>query len=333
MSLIVLLSLLVVLLFLVNKYLFTHWKRKGIPQGTPIFFFGDFKNVFLHCESIANIVQNIYLSSKQNKIFGAYLSYRPMLFINDPKLIRDIMLKDSSSFPDRGVHVNGDFDPLSEQIFFQAGSKWKKFRNKLTPAFTSGKLKAMLPIVSMNGRRLNDFISKNIEQGKDILDIRDLVARMNTNVITSVAFGIEVDTINEPQHVMRQMGVKVFEPNLIAGLRFFTSFFTPKVNEYFRFKFVNDEVERFFKSIIEKNVTFRETSNYQRDDLMQTLIQLKNDGFADGGSVEADGDITKITLNDVCAQSFGFYLGGELFVGGGKDFWARFLVIFFFDRI
>lgn len=312
MLLLVFISILLVLLHLLNKHLFNFWKKQGIPQGDPRFLFGDFKNAFMHKESIADIVKKIYLSSKKHKIFGVYLSYRPMLFINDPMLIRDIMLKDSASFPDRGVHVNGDFDPLSEQLFFQAGAKWKKFRTKLTPAFTSGKLKAMLPIVSKNGKTLTDFITKNIEEGTNSFEFRDLVARLNTNIITSVAYGIDVDTINQPGHVMRQMGVKVFEPNLIAGLRFFTSFFTPKVNKLFKFKFVNDEVENFFRSIIENNVKYRETNNYQRSDLMQTLIQLKNDGFTDGDTAGGDNDFKKITLSDVCGQSFGFYLGGEL---------------------
>lgn len=312
MQLIVLISLVAVLLFFVSKYLLSYWTRQGIPQGDPKFLFGDFKNALLHVESIADVVKNIYLRSKEHKIFGVYLSYRPMLFINDPKLIRNIMLKDSASFPDRGVHVNGSFDPLSEQLFFQAGAKWRKLRTKLTPAFTSGKLKSMLPIVIKNGKILNNFITMRIEEGTNSFEFRDLVARLNTNIITSVAYGIDVDTINQPQHVMRQMGVKVFEPNLLAGLRFFTSFFTPMINEVFRFKFVNDEVESFFKSIIEDNVAFREASNYQRNDLMQTLIQLKNDGFTDGNEVEEDSDHKKITLSDICGQSFGFYLGGEL---------------------
>jgi cytochrome P450 family 6 len=225
------------------------------------------------------------------------------------------MNKDSSYFPDRGLHVNGHFDPISEQIFFQGGEKWKKLRVKLTPAFTSGKLKAMLSIVTKNLLKLEEFIKKGIKEGAKEFEFRDLVARMNTNIISSVAFGIEVDTINDPQHVMRHMGVKVFEPNLIAGLRFFTSFFTPKLSDLFRFKFVNDEIESFFSSIIVDNVNYREENNFHRNDLLQTLIQLKNFGFmADEdkiGEKQPRGDMNKISISDVCGQSFGFYLGGE----------------------
>lgn len=302
------------ILILVNRYLLSYWTRKGIPQGIPKTLFGDFKDAFLHTVSIAEITKRLYLHSKQHRIFGVYLSYRPMLFINDPLIIRSIMNNDSHFFPDRGLHVNGLFDPLSEQIFFQGGQKWKKLRAKLTPAFTPGKLKAMLPIVTKNLATLNEFITKKIVEGENTFEFRDLVARLNTNIITSVAFGIEVDTINDPTHVMRQMGVKIFEPNFVAGLRFFTSFFTPKLNEIFNFKFVNDEIENFFTSIISENVNFREKNNFDRNDLMQTLIQLKNKGFmTDHDKNNDDDDMKKITIRDVCGQSFGFYLGGEFF--------------------
>lgn len=282
-----------------------------IPQGSPLALFGDFKNAFLHTESMADIVKRIYLQTKQHRVFGVYLSYRPMMFINDPKIIRDILLKEFNSFPDRGFHANESFDPLSEQLFFQCGPKWKKLRSKLTPAFTSGKLKAMLPIVTKNGRLLYNFIDKKIEEGVEMFEFRDLIARLNTNIITSVAYGIEVDTINDPNHIMRHMGLKVFEPSFVAGLRFFTSMLTPKVAELFKFKLVNDEIETFFMEIIRRNVSFRENNDYQRNDLMQTLIQLKNKGFVAGEKEESDKSFEKISLNDICAQSFGFYLGGK----------------------
>lgn len=309
MILLVLFGVVLVLLYIVNQVLFTKWSRQGIPQGEPKTLFGDFKDVFLHTKSIADVSKSIYEASKQHKVFGVYLSYRPMLFINDPKLIRNIMLKDFAFFPDRGVHSDGSFDPLSEQLFFQGGETWRRLRAKLTPAFTSGKLKAMLPIVSKNGKILQDYIKENLNEGKHLFELRDLVARLNTNIITNVAYGIEVDTINDPKHIMRQMGVKVFEPNTVAGLRFFTAFFTPLVNRLFKFKFVNDETENFFKKIIGENVEYREQNDYHRNDLMQTLIQLKNDGFTTGD--KADCDRKKITRDDVFAQSFGFYLGGK----------------------
>jgi cytochrome P450 family 6 len=292
----------------VNRFLLNFWARKQIPQSNPKAIFGDFKDAFLHTKSVADITKRIYLNSKNHRIFGVYLSYRPMLFVNDPQIIRNIMSKDSVYFTDRGHHHNGSFDPLSEQIFFQGGKKWKNLRAKLTPAFTSGKLKAMLPIVTKNLTLLDEFIVKKINEGEQVFEFRDLVARMNTNIISSVAFGIEVDTLADPNHVMRQMGVKVFEPNFVAGLRFFTSFFIPKMNDLFNFKFVSDEVERFFTSIIIENVNYREKNNFHRNDLLQTLIQLKNQG--EDKNIDS-GDTKKITIADVCGQSFGFYLGGE----------------------
>lgn len=305
------LTIIVILLFKINQHYLSEWKRQGIPQSESAnFIFGDFKDLLMHKKSIADAIGNIYSKTKHHRIFGTYLSYRTILFINDSKVTRDILLKDSSSFTDRGFHADGTFDPLSEQIFFQRGMKWKTLRSRLTPAFTSQKLKGMLPVLMKNGKILESFINKNIAAGDSVFDLRDLIARLNTNIITSVAFGIDVDTINDSKSIMRQMGVKVFEPNLVAGLRFFTAFFTPIINGIFKFKFVSDEVENFFKAIITENVQLREKTGYIRNDLMQTLIQLKNEGFSESPGTS---EVTPFTMNDVCAQSFGFYLGGRMF--------------------
>lgn len=44
----------------------------------------------------------------------------------------------------------------------------------------------------------------------------------------------------------------------------------------------------------------------QRDDLLGQMIKLKNDGFKNG----KDGKIIRITLDEMAAQSFAFFMGG-----------------------
>lgn len=297
MAILLIIIIFIILCYLINKVLFSYWSHCGIAQeNNQKLFFGDLSDSLKHKKSIAENLRDIYERNKHHDVFGIYVSYRPFLMINNPKIIRDIMLKDSNYFPDRGTHVDKSFDPLSDQLFFQGGKKWKTFRSNLTSAFTAGKMKSMLPITYRNLEILKTFIKQNLENGKDIFEFRDLIARLNTNNICAVAFGIDVETINNPQHIMRQMGVKVFEPNLIAGLRFFTSIFTPIINKIFRFKIVNSESENFFRNIIQKVVELRETNkNQEQNDLMQKLINLKDEGFKN---------------EDIYAQAFGFYLGG-----------------------
>ena len=77
----------------------------------------------------------------------------------------------------------------------------------------------MLPVIRDCGQVLQDYIAKNIMTETKVFEFRDLTARYTTNVISSVAFGIDNDCINEPDHIFRRMGAKFFEPSLWNGIR------------------------------------------------------------------------------------------------------------------
>ena len=66
------------------------------------------------------------------------------LVVNDPDLLRDIMVKDFHLVPDRR-HFHLGSSKIEKYIFFQpGGDDWKRIRSLLSPVFTSGKLRAMM---------------------------------------------------------------------------------------------------------------------------------------------------------------------------------------------
>lgn len=75
----------------------------------------------------------------------------------------------------------------------------------------------MFPIIKNCGQGLEDFLVKNVKNGVDVFEFRDLLARFSTNIISSVAFGIENDCINKPDHIFRKIGVQIFETNFKNG--------------------------------------------------------------------------------------------------------------------
>lgn len=296
----------------------SYWKRRGIKQKQQSFFFGSVKGLILQNECLANVTQNYYNFTKNEKICGLYFSYRPTLMINDPVLVRNIMIKDFQYFHDRGIYVNEEVDPLSGHLFSLSGEKWKKLRAKLTPTFTSGKLKGMFPILLDCGKTLQNFISNKIVTGDDIIEIRDLLARFNTDIIASVAFGIEVDSVNNPNADFRIIGRKIFEANFRNGIRLVLNFFIPKLNSILNLKGTDKEVEDFMMKIVKENVEYREANNVKRNDFMELLIQLKNYGYCksseeestDGSKLIENDVVKKLTLNELCAQTFVFFAAG-----------------------
>lgn len=42
------------------------------------------------------------------------------------------------------------------------GDKWKEMRHKLSPTFSSGKIKGMFPLIEACAERLNKFAKQNL---------------------------------------------------------------------------------------------------------------------------------------------------------------------------
>lgn len=315
----ILIGLLLVLLYLLNNHLFSFWSKRGFKQLDPTFLIGNAGPLITLKASMGEYYQNVYNKYKNYKILGMYLSYRPVLVVTSPKYVQDIMIRDFTSFHDRPMPVDEENDPLSAHLFNIAGQKWRDLRVKLSPTFTSGKLKGMFPIIKDCAHVLEEFLVKNMKNGTDVFEFRDLMARFNTNIISSVAFGIENDCINEPDHIFRRMGAKVFEPSFSNGIRGVLSLLGPNLFHKLKMKITDSEVEKFIFSIVNQTVEYRESKNVTRNDFLQLLLQLKNKGYVsvDKGEKEVDdekdqnGSINKLDMKQLAAQVFVFFVAGK----------------------
>ena len=317
MNLIATLTLVVIIVYLLNSFLLSYWKRRGIVQIDPKFLFGDAGSLLTVKKSIGVFLDDFYKKYKDIPIIGVYMSYLPVLMVHDPQIVQAILVKDFSSFHDRPMPVEETKDPLSGHLFNIAGQKWRDLRVKLSPTFTSGKLKGMFPIIRSCGLVLDEYLVKNVKQGIDVFEFRDLLARYATNIISSVAFGIENDCINNPDHIFRRMGAKFFKTSAKNGIRNALQFTVPKLFHKLQIKTVDQDIEDFIFSIIKQNVEYREKTNFTRNDFMQLLIQLKNHGVvsADGAKNEQEDSksetFRKLNLGELAAQAFVFFVAGK----------------------
>lgn len=90
-----------------------------------------------------------------------------MVYFQDPELIKKILVKDFDTFVDRGIHMDPE-DPLSQHLFRLRGVKWRGLRTKLSPTFTSGKLKMMFPFVIQQGYNYQKYLKNAVEKGEHI---------------------------------------------------------------------------------------------------------------------------------------------------------------------
>lgn len=179
------------------KHLYSYWQRCGVPYSKPSFPFGNFGKIFRQNISIGEQIDEFYRSTTEPFI-GVYGLFRPTLIVRDTNLIRNILIKDFQHFVDHGVYLDEENDPLSAHLFSLEGERWKNLRQTITPTFTSGKMRAIFSTLLECKNPLLKHMEIVIAESNNAFDIRELTACYSTNVIASVAFGIDIDCFADP---------------------------------------------------------------------------------------------------------------------------------------
>lgn len=314
MSLLILSTLLlatsIATIYIYLKFVFSFWKRRGVPFIEPSIPFGNFTPFFKFKKTFGQNIHELYNQSNA-PVVGVYAALRPALLIRDPKTIRDILIKDFQYFSHRGFHYDESVDPLTRNLFSQSGDQWKEMRAKLSAAFTSGKLKGMVETIIDCGKKLEDRLDRYAAVGKEV-EVHELFAQFTTNVTASVGFGLDVDCIENPKHEFRECAGRIFAPLKRNVIRFHMSYVSPFLTKLFGCRFADKDVEDFMIETVRQNLQYREKNDVVRKDFFQLLIQLRNTGKVQDDDDDWDAKMSNekksLTLEDLTAQAYIFFI-------------------------
>ncbi|CAD7011939.1 unnamed protein product [Ceratitis capitata] len=278
-----LLLLLLILAYGWLRYRYDYWKRHQVPYLPTTYGIGNLGELLSMQTNPAEFVQNLYNHSEgRNEPFvGLHVFTQPAILLRDPELVKRILVKDFTKFCDRFSNADAKCDPLgSLNIFFLRNPAWKEVRFKLTPFFSSGKLKQMFPLVEEVGRELDKYLlSQSI--GSDgtksfMMEMKELCALYTTDVIATTAYGVQANCFKVPNGEFRRHGRAVFKFGVRRTLEFLFVFFMPHLVPYLKFKVVPPASSEFLRNTINYVMKHREESGTKRNDLIDILIEFKN---------------------------------------------------------
>jgi hypothetical protein len=146
---------------------FKFWQKLGVPYVKPTPFFGNLKECVLLTTNIGQQLQRIYNEHSDKPYVGIFSFDKPSLLICDVELVKNILVRDFQNFMDRTFSVEERFDPLFGKVLsLLKGQLWRHLRTKLTPVFTSRKMKMMFYLVDTCGKELADCLEKSSAGGK-----------------------------------------------------------------------------------------------------------------------------------------------------------------------
>ena len=307
--LVIILVVLLAALYFFLRHKFNFWKNLGVPSEAGSLLMGNLDGVGQHVHFMTKI-QNMYEKFKfGNDYFGFYFLQDPRLILVDLELIKNVTIKDFNHFVDRGMYVNEEDDPLSGHLFSIAGDKWRVLRNKLSPTFTSGKMKMMFETMAGFTDGLVKLVDEE-KQNKEGIDIKNVSVRFTADIIGSCGFGLEVNALKDKNAEMLAMR-KFFDfKETSAKLNGFMTMAFPKVSKLLKLKVMPKYLTEFFMRVIKETYDHRQDNldSIKRVDFMHLLMQIQKYGKLKDEENETVGTLT---FNELAAQAFIFFIAGE----------------------
>ncbi|KAK4878672.1 hypothetical protein RN001_011178 [Aquatica leii] len=293
-------STFVVGLYTYYQYAFSYWRKKGVPYPEPSIPFGNWC-----CKSDEYIgfkIKKRYdeFKTKGHKHVGFYFFTSPSYVPIHPDYVKRILATDYRCFADRGFYYNEKHDPLSAHLFHLENERWKKVRAKLTPSFSSAKIKLMFPSLLGVARQLQTAVDDYFVKRTPI-DCKEMFACFTTDVIGSCAFGVDCNSFENPNNDFRRYGKRITgtltKANTLGSI---IALANKSLARFLNVTVTPSEMTKFFVSLVKDTIEYREKNNVTAKDFMQLLIVQKNN----------DDPSERFTVEEMAAHTFIFFFAG-----------------------
>ncbi|XP_033752138.1 cytochrome P450 3A5-like [Pecten maximus] len=292
---------------------FLTFRRMGIPGPTPLPIFGNL--ISLMNQGIRAFDQAGI--RKYGKVFGHYDMVASNLVVADKEMLKEILVKQFNNFPDRMTidDFNGD---MEGSLLNTKGDHWKHDRSVITPTFSSGKLRKMVPLVQEACDTLVKTCRDAIKRGDGgQVEMRRLFGGFTMDVISSTAFGIHVDSQGNPNDLFVTHAKKMFDISLASPAVLMIILF-PSFKPLFRKMgasiFPKDSMAYFRKITTQLYEERRQSKAEGRTDFLQLMVDAQ-DGRHDidesnGSAHQEESSRKGINFDGILANAEIFFAAG-----------------------
>ncbi|KAJ3652757.1 hypothetical protein Zmor_018694 [Zophobas morio] len=292
--------------FLILYYLYsknyTFWQSLKVPFDKPFFLFGSFYNIAARKEHVFERIRTIY-NEFSTPYVGIYIFHQPILLIRSPEILKKVLVKDFDKFTNRNIATNEAADPLAfHTLFIAKDAVWRNLRAKLSPVFTSGKMKLMFPLMQECVDDLHSFLSQHA--GEEI-EVKMMMKKYSVDIISTCAFGINTFCFRNDNSEILKMATKLVDfKSFVRSISIFSFFFLPRFVDIFRLTFADKSASDYLISVFKNTLQEREKRKIIRHDFIDLLNNLrKSETITDG--YKFDDDIK------MAAQAIAFFSAGN----------------------
>lgn len=191
-------------------------------------------------------------------------------------------------------------------------------------------MRQMFDFVSLVGKQVAKNLNDKLKNdGNDSFEFKDLARKFTVDVIASTAFGIEVNSFENPDNDFYRISGKVNNfRSPIVMMKIVGLMIVPSLMKLLKIRIFDKEATSFFNSAIFDTMKIREEKGIVRNDMINILMQAKKgklthvkesdeekivDGFATvQESQVGKKEVSRVwTDEDLIAQCFIFFFAGQ----------------------
>ena len=265
--------------YLYVKKKMTLFEKLGIPHQPGTFPFGSDVMWKMISQKIAFVKMTDVLSEEfpDAKIVGYYGIFgTPSIVVQDLELIKKIMIKDFDHFMDRrpfSLHPDTN-KYMIKMMSIQTGQEWKNNRTMMSPIFTSGKLKQIMPTI----HECSDDYLKHLQKiDKSDLDVKKLMNLCTCEILGRIGCGVKPDIFKDPENNVfyNQMLTLIGQSgNKFQMLKVMLVMFLPTLAYYLKVAFIPPDTTEFFANIIRNSTKARRESGIKQGDFIDYLADF-----------------------------------------------------------
>lgn len=269
-----------------------YFAKRNLPFAPSGFMFRNMLVVFR--STLPELAQQLYNSFPNEKMNGFFQFRTPFVVIRDPELLKQLAVKDFDHFVDHGPFVDDDL--FGNSLFQMKGQRWRDMRATMSPAFTGSKMRQMFELVTECADEMAKYFVRLSASGEQIdMEMKDLFSRYTADVVATCAFGIRVNSFEDPNNEFFVSGSKFADfTSLTAIFKFLFINLMPSVARKLDVQLVSSTMSEFFTRIILNTMDERRKRGIVRHDMINILMKVRQGKL----NAETDADQTENAQRD-----------------------------------
>ncbi|XP_060804642.1 cytochrome P450 6k1 [Amyelois transitella] len=256
----------------------TYWAARNVPHEPPHPIWGSL--TFMLQKNAGIWMKEMY-SRFSSPYVGIWLFWRPALIVNCPEIGKRILVKDSELFRDRFLR-SGRNDPIGGlNIFTINDPLWSSIRRRLTPVFTSSKLRSLHGLLSTKTAQLVERIRNDVKAGETV-NLRMTYSDFTTDVIGIASFGVDSDATSKGESHMRTVTKDFMKFSVWRGMAWASIFFFPELVDIFGFTLFPKRATDYFRKVFHSIAKQRSVEGSNKKDLMDALLKIQQEAKETG---------------------------------------------------